>query len=97
MSATPPDPRNFPPDPPPLRPDEKVYPPIYHRGWIYFLLFVVIGPFALPILFRSPFFTSKEKKVITVIAIFYFILMIILLVCIIGFYFYIIATQLEGL
>ena len=39
----------------------------YHRPfWVVVLLFVVVGPFGLPLLWRSPNFSRAAKIVLTV-------------------------------
>ncbi|HTL46719.1 MAG TPA: hypothetical protein VL688_01515 [Verrucomicrobiae bacterium] len=42
--------------------------PWYYRRWIVILLlFVVLGPLALPLLYKSPCFSKKAKVILTVL------------------------------
>jgi hypothetical protein len=44
----------------------------YHRPfWVVVMLFVVIGPFGLPLLWKSPSFSRTMKVVLTVAMIVY--------------------------
>jgi len=44
----------------------------YHRPfWVVVLLFVVVGPFGLPLLWKSPSFSRAAKVVLTVAMIAY--------------------------
>ena len=47
--------------------DETPAPRWYHRPfWVVVMLFVVIGPFGLPLLWKSPQFSRPMKIVLTV-------------------------------
>jgi hypothetical protein len=47
--------------------DETSAPRWYHRPfWVVVMLFVVIGPFGLPLLWKSPVFSRTMKIVLTV-------------------------------
>jgi hypothetical protein len=44
----------------------------YHRPWcVLLMLFVVMGPFGLPLLWRSAFFGERAKQVLTVAVLVY--------------------------
>ena len=43
----------------------------YRPGWVLILLFLVLGPFGLPFLWRSPSFSRPLKLVLTVLVIAY--------------------------
>jgi len=44
----------------------------YHRPLVVILLmFVVLGPFALPLLFKSPAFSYRAKVILTVLVLIY--------------------------
>lgn len=46
--------------------------PWYHRPWaVLVLLFVVLGPLGLPLLWRSPSFTRAWKIALTVVMVIY--------------------------
>ena len=47
-------------------------PPWYYRPWIVILmLFFVLGPFGLPLLFKSPFFGKKTKVFLALLTLLY--------------------------
>ena len=49
----------------------------YHRpAWVLLLLFVILGPLALPILWKSPHFSRRWKIVLTVIELLYVVLLL---------------------
>jgi len=48
----------------------------YRRAWVLVLLFVVLGPIALPILWRSPSFSRPVKVVLTVLVLAYMALFV---------------------
>lgn len=51
--------------------------PWYHRRWaVLVLLFLVLGPFGLPLLWRSPSFTRGWKIALTVAMAIYTVLLI---------------------
>jgi predicted membrane channel-forming protein YqfA (hemolysin III family) len=43
----------------------------YRPGWVLLLLFVVLGPFGLPYLWKSPSFSRSLKVVLTVLLVAY--------------------------
>lgn len=47
---------------------------------IILLLFFVLGPFALPLLFRSPAFTLKWKLILTTLVVVYTVYLVIVTV-----------------
>jgi hypothetical protein len=53
---------------PPGSPPLKWY---YRPVWVLLLLFVVLGPFALPYLWKSPRFSRGMKVVLTVLVVAY--------------------------
>ena len=51
----------------------------YARPWVILvLLFVVLGPFALPLLWRSPSFSRPMKLVLTVLTVAYTVQLVVL-------------------
>jgi hypothetical protein len=48
----------------------------YRPAWVLVLLFVVLGPIALPILWRSPSFSRPVKVVLTVLVLAYMALFV---------------------
>ena len=55
-------------------------PAVYRRGVVFCLLFLVLGPLAIPILIKSPCFSDAEKWVFSVMVIVLTILFVVLLV-----------------
>ena len=44
----------------------------YHsRGMVFLMLFVVLGPFGLPLLWKSPHFTKGWKHILTALTLLY--------------------------
>ena len=44
----------------------------YHSRWmVVLMLFVVLGPFGLPLLWKSPHFTKRWKQILTVLTLIY--------------------------
>ena len=43
----------------------------YRPVWVLLLLFVVLGPFGLPYLWKSPSFSRRSKVVLTVLVVAY--------------------------
>ena len=44
----------------------------YHsRGMVFLMLFVVLGPFGLPLLWKSPRFTKFWKQILTALTLIY--------------------------
>ena len=44
----------------------------YHSRWMVLLmLFVVLGPFGLPLLWKSPHFSKRWKQILTVLTLIY--------------------------
>jgi len=48
----------------------------YRPGWVVVLLFLVLGPLALPFLWKSPRFSRSLKLVFTVLVIVYMALLV---------------------
>ena len=48
----------------------------YRKGPVLILLFFVLGPLGLPLLFKSPAFTRKGKLIISVIVLSYTVLLL---------------------
>jgi len=49
----------------------------YYRPWtVVFLLFFVLGPFGLPLLWKSPSFSRRSKIVLTVAMVVYCVLLV---------------------
>ena len=48
----------------------------YRPAWVLVLLFVVLGPFGLPYLWKSPGFSRRSKVVLTVLVVAYMALFI---------------------
>jgi hypothetical protein len=48
----------------------------YRRGVILILLFFVLGPFGLPLLFKSPAFSRKGKIILTILVLVYTIVVL---------------------
>ena len=48
----------------------------YRPVWVLLLLFVVLGPFGLPYLWKSPSFSRRSKVVLTVLVVAYMALFI---------------------
>ena len=51
----------------------------FQAGWILFLSFTVLGPFALPLVWRSPVLTSAQKWIVGGLIAVYSALVLILL------------------
>ena len=56
--------------------DTKQYPWYYTVPGVLLLLFVLVGPFAIPFLIKSPHFGKKSKIFLTIAVILFAILMI---------------------
>lgn len=48
----------------------------YRKGPVLILLFFVLGPLGLPLLFKSPAFTRKGKLIISVIVLSYTVILL---------------------
>lgn len=48
----------------------------YRKGVIIILLFFVLGPLGLPLLFKSPAFTRKRKIILTILVLVYTIVIL---------------------
>lgn len=53
--------------------------PWYLKGWfIIIMAFVVLGPFALPLLWKSPDFKRQAKVILTIVIIIYTLILLII-------------------
>ena len=53
--------------------------PWYFRGWFVILMaFVVLGPLAIPLLWKSPEFSKRAKIILTVVIIIYTLILLVI-------------------
>jgi len=48
----------------------------YRKGPVLILLFFVLGPLGLPLLFKSPAFTPREKLIVSLLVVIYTIILL---------------------